>query len=71
MTPKSAAAYAVQRVGAAIVATTIVLGIGLGILTLSSFQVNSTFGAVTSLIIMLALVFDLAVLPKLATWTAA
>lgn len=66
--PVSAAAYATHRAGAAIVTTSIVMGLSLSLLLLSKFEVNSSFGAVATLIIGTALVFDLAILPRLTTW---
>jgi predicted RND superfamily exporter protein len=63
-----AAAYSVHRAGTAIVTTSIVMIGGLCVLLLSSFNINSSFGAVTSLIIALALVFDLLILPRLLIW---
>jgi predicted RND superfamily exporter protein len=69
-TPRSAAAYATQKVGSAVVSTSVALGAGLVILVLSDFEVNSIFGSATCLIIGLALLFDLAVLPRLAIWAA-
>lgn len=66
--PTEAAAYATHRVGTAMISTSIVLGIGLSILVLSDFAVNSTFGSVTALIIGLALMFDLGILPRLSAW---
>lgn len=68
--PWQAAAYACHRAGAAIVGTSVVMGLGLLLLVASSFEVNSSFGAVACLIISAALVFDLAVLPRLIVWTA-
>ena len=62
-----AAGYSIHRVGTAIVTTSIVIGVGLSVLTLSAFEVNSSFGACTCLIIALALVFDLAVFPRILT----
>jgi predicted RND superfamily exporter protein len=41
---------------------------GLAVLLTSSFEINSSFGAVTCLIIALALLFDLLVLPRLLVW---
>ena len=66
--PWSASAYAIHRAGTAIVSSSIVMGIGLSVLLLSSFEVNSTFGAVAALIIATALAFDLLILPRLAAW---
>jgi uncharacterized protein len=63
-----AAAYSIHRVGAAIVSSSVVLAAGLSLLVLSTFQVNSTFGAVASLIIVTALAFGLFVMPGLSVW---
>lgn len=67
----NAAAYAVHRAGTAVATTSAVMIGGLSILLLSSFKVNSSFGAVTCLIISIALVFDLFVLPRLLIWADA
>ncbi len=58
-------AYSIHRAGSAIVSTSLILVIGLSVLLLSEFEVNSTLGAITCLIISTALAFDLFVLPKL------
>ena len=63
-----AAAYSVHRAGTAIATTSVVMVGGLSVLLLSSFKINSSFGAVTCLIIALALLFDLLVLPRLLIW---
>lgn len=57
-------AYSIHRAGSAIVSTSLMLVIGLGVLLLSEFEVNSTLGAITCLIISTALIFDLFVLPR-------
>lgn len=64
----AAAAYACHRAGGAIVSTSVVMGIGLSLLLFSSFQVNSSFGAVACLIIVAALIFNIAIVPRLAVW---
>jgi predicted RND superfamily exporter protein len=64
----SATAYSVHRAGTAIATTSIVMMTGLAVLLTSSFAINSSFGAVTCLIIALALLFDLLVLPRLLVW---
>ncbi len=64
-----ASAYSVHRAGSAISTTSIVMICGLGILLLSDFSVNSSFGACTCLIIALALAFDMLVLPRILVWT--
>jgi predicted RND superfamily exporter protein len=48
-----------------IVATSIVLSVAMGLLAFSGFEVNRTFGIVSSMIIALALVFTLFALPRL------
>jgi len=63
-----AAAYSIHRAGNAITTTSIVMIGGLSVLLLSSFKVNSSFGATTCLIIALALIFDLFILPRLLIW---
>ncbi|MEQ8858637.1 MAG: MMPL family transporter [Pseudomonadales bacterium] len=65
-----AAAYACHRAGAAIAGTSVVMGFGLSLLMLSSFEVNSSFGAVACLIIISALGFNLTILPALTVWAA-
>lgn len=63
-----AAAYSVHRVGNAVATTSIVMIGGLGVLTLSPFEVNSSFGASTCIIIAFALLFDLFVFPRILVW---
>ena len=58
-------AYSIHRAGSAIVSTSLMLVLGLSVLLLSDFEVNSTLGAITCLIMSSALAFDLFVLPKL------
>jgi predicted RND superfamily exporter protein len=65
-----AASYAVHRVGGAIITTTLILALGFGVLTFSSFQINSTFGLCTVLILISALLIDLLILPSLLPSTA-
>jgi uncharacterized protein len=65
-----AAAYATHRTGSAIVSTSVVLILGLSLLLFSNFEVNSSFGAVACLIILTALIFNLAVLPRLTVWAS-
>ena len=55
--------YSVHRVGAPIVATTLLLAIGFLPLIFSTFQVNSTFAICTTAILTLSLAFDLVLLP--------
>ena len=63
------AAYSIHRAGTAITTTSIVMVGGLSALLFSGFEVNSSFGACTCLIICLALIFDLLVLPRVLVWT--
>ncbi len=63
------AAYSVNRAGTAVTTTSIVMVGGLSVLLFSGFEVNSSFGACTCLIICLALAFDLFVLPRVLVWT--
>ncbi len=65
------AAYGIHRVGTAITTTSIVMISGLSVLLLSTFKVNSSFGACTCLIIGLALLFNLMVFPKALVWADA
>jgi predicted RND superfamily exporter protein len=64
-----AAAYSVHRAGMAVATTSAIMVAGLSALLVSSFKVNSSFGAVTCLIISIALIFDLLVLPRLLVWS--
>jgi uncharacterized protein len=66
--PWDAAAYSIHRVGAAIVSSSLVLGLGLSLLLLSNFEVNSSFGAVACLIISTALAFSILAMPRLTVW---
>lgn len=68
--PSEAAAFAVHRVGSAIVTTTVVLTIGFGVLGFSPFEVNRTFGICSALILGIALLIDLLMLPSLLVWAA-
>jgi uncharacterized protein len=68
---RPAAAYSIHRVGTAIVCSSLVLALGLSLLLLSTFEVNSTFGAIACLIIGTALAFGLFILPSLSIWAGA
>jgi predicted RND superfamily exporter protein len=68
--PRMAAGEATRKVGSAVVSSSVALGAGLGVLVVSDFQVISIFGSATCLIILLALMFDLAILPRLAIWAS-
>ena len=54
-----------EAVGPALATTSVVLGFGFSVLTLSSFQMNVHLGALTTLVIALALGADLFLLPAL------
>jgi predicted RND superfamily exporter protein len=68
LTPWGAIAYSVHKTGTAIFITSIVLAIGLLTLVVSDFRMNSTFGICSSLIIALALVYNLTIAPRLLTF---
>ena len=55
--------YSFSTVGPALVITAAVLSMGFGILTLSSFNINAHMGGLTAMTIIIALVFDLLMLP--------
>jgi len=57
--------YAFESVGAAIVANTIIVGIGFAMLGLSTFRVTAYMGLLTSLTIAAALAVDFLLLPAL------
>lgn len=65
MNPKAAIHYTLDKVGSALLMTTLVLSAGFGLLMLSAFNVNAYMGAMTSLTIVIALVFDLMFFPAL------
>jgi predicted RND superfamily exporter protein len=62
---KGAVQSAFENVGAAIVANTIIVGIGFAVLGLSTFRVTAYMGLLTSLTIMAALAVDFLLLPAL------
>lgn len=55
--------YAFASVGRALLITTVVLALGFATLTLSTFALNEDMGALTSIIIVVALIVDLVFLP--------
>lgn len=57
--------YAFSTVGPALMITAAVLSVGFGILSLSTFNLNAHMGGLTALTIIIALVFDLLMLPAL------
>jgi predicted RND superfamily exporter protein len=64
----NAAAYSVYRVGTAIAGTTLILAGAFSILLFSGFELNSSFGLCTVLILCSAMLFDLIALPHLIEW---
>lgn len=67
---REASAYAVHRVGSAMLTTTVVLGIGFSVMLLSDFRLNSSFGGCSALILVCALAFDLRILPEMLVWSS-
>lgn len=55
----------IRETGTAIVTTSLILGLGFGILAMSHFQVNAQMGLLTAVCILLAVLLDLIVLPAL------
>lgn len=62
---EEAVRFAFQRVGKALVVTTIILVVGFSILSLSTFRLNSWMGQLTAIVIASALLIDLIFLPAL------
>ncbi len=63
--PQEAVQYAFHMVGRALMVTTVVLVVGFGILSFSSFKLNATMGLLTAITILIALAVDLLFLPAL------
>jgi predicted RND superfamily exporter protein len=63
--PSGAAGYSIHKAGLAILITSVVLVAGLLVLVFSEFRMNSTFGICASLIIVLALLYNMIVSPRL------
>ncbi|VFM95265.1 MAG: hypothetical protein BECKG1743D_GA0114223_100405 [Candidatus Kentron sp. G] len=63
--PEDAVRYAFSRVGVALTVTSFALIAGFLVLTLSDFYLNSSMGAMTALVLTLALVADFLFLPPL------
>jgi len=57
-----------EQVARPILATSVTLAAGFGVMTVASFSPNAHFGAVTSVVILLALIGDLVVLPAALLW---
>ncbi len=62
---EDAVRYAFAEVGEAIVFTTITVGIGFGMVALSTFQVNAQLGLMVAITVVVALLFDFIVLPAI------
>lgn len=69
MDPTRAAADALQKIGPAMIITTVSLIAGFAVMTLSGFDVNKTLGLFTAIIIAAALIADLLLLPALLSLT--
>ncbi len=63
--PPEAVKYAFNTVGQAIIATTLILGIGFTILATSTFLINAHMGLLTAMAIVVAFIFDFTLLPVL------
>lgn len=63
MEPPEAVKYAFNTVGQAIIATTLILGIGFAILATSTFLINAHMGLLTAMAIVVAFIFDFTLLP--------
>jgi len=63
--PEQAIHYAFDNVGSALVVTTVVLSIGFSLLGTSNFNLNAMAGLLTTLTIIIALVFDFLILPPI------
>lgn len=61
----AAVRYAFQMVGPAMLATTVILVIGFGILSFSAFRLNNWMAQLSAIVIGVALVIDLVMLPAL------
>ncbi|MGB1547628.1 MAG: efflux RND transporter permease subunit [Alphaproteobacteria bacterium] len=68
LSAEDAVHYAFSTVGRAMVTTSVILILGFLVLTLSTFQVNVTFGLLSAITIGLALVADFLFLPALLLW---
>lgn len=62
---EDAVRYAFETVGPALIATTIILLVGFGILSFSSFRLNNWMAQLTAIVIAFALIADLILLPAL------
>ncbi|MFV2059893.1 MAG: RND family transporter [Gammaproteobacteria bacterium] len=65
LTSEDAVRYAFSSVGMALITTSIILVFGFMVLSLSNFELNSSMGLLTSIVIVFALLADLLFLPPL------
>lgn len=65
LSAEDAIRYAFRMVGPAIMTTTMILTVGFSVLAASTFKVNAEMGLLTTMAIVLALVFDFLFLPAL------
>jgi uncharacterized protein len=66
--PEDAIRYAFGVVGAALLVTTVALALGFSVLAQSDFALNASMGTMTTMVVVIALVFDLLFLPSLLLW---
>lgn len=64
-TPEDAVRASLEKVGAPIIASTVTLAAGFLILSQSSYRMNAEMGLLSALMVIVAMVFDLVVLPAL------
>jgi predicted RND superfamily exporter protein len=65
LSPEDSIRKTMKAVGDAMITTTITLVIGFGVLAFSTFELNSSMGLLSAIVIAVAVVFDLLVLPCL------
>jgi predicted RND superfamily exporter protein len=65
LTKEDAIRYAFAEVGEAIVITSIIVGAGFAMISLSTFQVNAQLGLLTAITVIVAMFFDFLILPAI------
>ncbi|MBT5093388.1 MAG: outer membrane lipoprotein-sorting protein, partial [Halobacteriovoraceae bacterium] len=65
LSAEDAVTYSFETVGSALIATSVILASGFGILMFSTFKMNWTLGALSAMTIMVALIIDFTFLPAL------
>jgi hypothetical protein len=65
---KDAVRRTLEQAARPIIATSVTLAAGFAAMTAASFSPNAHFGAVTAVVIVLALIGDLVVLPAALLW---